>query len=89
MDTALVQLLTNFGALGVVIVLILFQILVPFPYVKKLEEALDTREKEVEVLRQANRELINSVAVTNQVLGALKSVAQEKQDTSKMINNSS
>lgn len=88
MDTALVQVLTNFGALGVVIVLILFQILVPFPYVKKLEEALETREKEVEVLRQANRELINSVAVTNQVLGALKSVVQEKQETPKTLDSS-
>lgn len=88
MDTALVQVLTNFGALGVVIVLILFQILVPFPYVKKLEEALNTREKEVELLRQANRELINSVAVTNQVLGALKSVVQEKQEASKRLDSS-
>ena len=81
MDTALVQALTNFGALGVVVVLILFQILVPFPYVKKLEKALETREREVETLREANKDLINSLSVTNQVLGALKGVAQEQQKT--------
>lgn len=78
MDAATIQWLVNFGACGVFLVLVYFGFFVPKPTVRKLEKALELREQENDVLRKSNRELAETAANSNQLIGALKSIAMER-----------
>lgn len=80
MDTEAAHWLINFGAAGVFLALIGLKIFVPGWYAKKLEKALDLREEENRVLRQSNKDLAETAANSNQLIGALKSIAMERQE---------
>lgn len=79
MDTEAAHWLINFGAAGVFLVLICFKVFVPGWYARKLETALELREQENEVLRKSNKDLADIAANSNQIIGALKSIAIERQ----------
>ena len=89
MDAEAAHWLINFGAAGVFLALICFKIFVPGWYVKKLEKALDLREEENRVLRQSNKDLADTAANSNQLIGALKSIAMERQDREEPKTSSS
>lgn len=78
MESEAAHWLINFGAAGVFIALICLKIFVPGWYVKNLEKALELREQENEVLRKSNRDLADTAANSNQLIGALKSIAIER-----------
>lgn len=79
MDTGIIQVFINAGALGAIVLAMLFGYLVPKPYVSKLEKENDLLREENRVVRDTNRELVNTVATNNQIIGELRSLARDRQ----------
>lgn len=78
MDTALVTALTNFGALGVVLILILAGWLVPKPYFARLEEENRALREALAIERQRGTDAEQAGRVTTKLIGALTDLAAEK-----------
>ena len=87
MDSALITFLANAGIAGVVIVLIVFGFLVPKPtHTRALEDSAHkdeeiTRLQEALALeRQRSNDATQAATVTNQLIGALTSLATEHRE---------
>lgn len=84
MDSALIGVLANLGTGGVVIVLIVLGYLVPKPaHTRVLEESarkdevIDKLQEAVALERQRSNDVTQAGAVTNQLIGALTTLATE------------
>lgn len=78
MDTTLVAALTNFGALGTVMVLIVLGWLVPKPYFTKLEEENRLLREALNLERQRGTDAEQAGRVTGQLIHALQDLAAER-----------
>jgi hypothetical protein len=74
------QFLMNFGALGVVLVLILSGILVPGFFYRKLERENEVYRDALSVERQRNSDLQQFAATGQKAIAALAQVAEERRD---------
>lgn len=72
-----VQSLLNFGALGIVVILILTGVLVPGYFYRKLERENETYRDALSVERQRNSDLQQFAATGQKAIVALAEVAQE------------
>ena len=80
MDSAAIVGLVNLGFGGVIILLIIMGYLIPKPsYARLLEENADLR-RALETERQRANEVTRAGQVTNQLIGALVTVAGEHRD---------
>lgn len=80
MDSALITLFLNAGVAGAVLLTIIFGWLVPKPYVSKLEKEIEFLRTDNAAVKENNRELIQTVAMNNQLIGELKSLAHKRQE---------
>jgi hypothetical protein len=84
LDTSLITILTNLGTGGVVIVLIILGLLIPKPTVTRLQEDCAHKDEEIARLqealaleRQRSNDATQAATVTNQLIGALTTLATE------------
>jgi hypothetical protein len=80
MDTALVQVFINAGVAGGVLLTIMFGWLVPKSYVSKLEKEIEFLRTDNAAVKENNRELVQTVAMNNQIIGELRSLAHKRQE---------
>ena len=78
MDTSIVTALTNFGALGVVLILIMIGWLVPKPFFDRLEDENKHLKEALRIERQRGTDAENAGRVTTQLITALQDVVTEK-----------
>jgi len=78
MDSAIITVLINAGVAGVVILLMMFGWLVPkWAYSRLEDENRDLREA-LRLERQRNAEIGGTAGITNQLIGALVNLADER-----------
>lgn len=84
MDSSLVAILVNLGAGGIVVVLLILGYLVPKPaYTRVLDESarkdqvIEHLQEALELERQRSNDATQAGTVTNQLIGALTTLATE------------
>jgi hypothetical protein len=79
LDPSILGALLNFGAIGVVLFLIMVGWLVPKPYYTKVVQENEDLRKAGAIDRQRANEVAGTASVTNQLLGAITDMARDKQ----------
>lgn len=84
MDSSLITVLTNLGTGGVVVILIILGYLIPKPTHSRVLEDSERKDEVIEKLqealaleRQRSNDATQAGAVTNQLIGALTTLATE------------
>lgn len=80
MDTALFDVLVNSGTGFLVVLLIIFGFLVPKPSVDRLLKENEDLKTALALERQRSDDAASSAAVTNQLIGAMKTLAEQSRD---------
>ena len=78
LDSGLVTALVNFGAAGVVVILIILGLLVPKPFYARLEEENRLLREALQLERQRSNDAAATAGVTNQLIHALTDMAADK-----------
>jgi hypothetical protein len=77
-DSAVLTVLINSGVAGAVLVLLILGLLVPKWVYRRLEQENKHLREALELERQRNGEMASTTGVTNQLIGALVDLAQER-----------
>ena len=79
MDISVFQGLTTYGPLGLMVLALMFGFLVPKWYVSKLEKENEFLREDNRIKTELNKELSNTIANNNQLIGELRSLAHQRQ----------
>lgn len=80
MDISIVQGFTTYGPLGLLVLAMMFGFLVPKWYVSKLEKENEFLREDNKIKTELNKELSNTIANNNQLIGELRTLAQQRQN---------
>ena len=78
MDSSLAIILANAGVAGVVVILMITGWLVPKPFYAKLEQENRDLKEALKLEKQRGTDADQAGRVTNQLIGALQNLAEEK-----------
>jgi len=78
MDSAIITVLINAGVAGIVIILLIAGYLVPKWAFSRLEDENHDLREALILERQRNKEIAGTADVTNQLIGALVNLAEER-----------
>lgn len=78
MDSAIVTVLINAGVAGIVVILLISGFLVPKWVYSRLENENKDLRQALQLERQRNKEVASAAGVTNQLIGALVNLAEER-----------
>ena len=78
LDISLIGMLTNFGGLGIVLLLICTGWLAPKWVIDRLEKEVDTLKAAMEIERTRNAELAGTTGTTARLVTALTEIAMER-----------
>ena len=80
MDASLTAVLINLGTGGIVVVLMILGYLAPKPAFQRILDENDKLKEALALERQRSDDATQSSVVTNQLIGALASLAAERRD---------
>lgn len=78
MNSTVIEWLLNFGALGIVVILLVLGELVPGIVHRNLQKAYEKSQQALEVERQRNQELLITAVTGARMMSAINQVAQER-----------
>jgi hypothetical protein len=81
LDSSLTAVLVNLGTGGIVVVLMIFGYLVPKPAFQRLIDENDKLKEALALERQRSNDATQAGTVTNQLIGALTTLATEHRDS--------
>lgn len=84
MDSSIITILSNLGIGGIIVLLVVLGYLIPKPTYIKVSEDNESKDREIAKLqealnleRQRSNEAVQAATVTNQLIGALTTLASE------------